>query len=226
MGEYAIDRAEALRYMGFRGQELDSRTLERIDAMRRACLRDAQPDYTWAVYDLERDEKGIRLHGTDVYLTGGDIAKHLDGAKKCALMAATLGHRCDLAVRRLEARSITDAVIYNACTVALIESVSDRCQRELGAKIAPEGLYVNGRYSPGYGDFPLDFQKALLSLTGADVRLGITLTEGLLMLPRKSVTAVLGLFPEDGVSRSMGRGCRVCAMREFCEYRKSGEHCG
>ena len=222
MAGYVIDRAETLRYLGYRGQELSPEMAGRIEKMSEKCLASAMPAYIYAIFDLD----GRSLRGTDLVLEGEDIMRHLDGAEKCALMAATLGHRCDREALRLEARSLADAVSYNAASVSLIEAVSDRCQREIGAAAARLGLYVNGRYSPGYGDLPLSTQRGLLRLLGAEERLGITLTEGSLMLPRKSVTAILGLFPNEDAARGEVRGCRVCGMRDFCEYRKSGEHCG
>ena len=57
------------------------------------------------------------------------------------------------------------------------------------------GLVPTRRYSPGYGDLPLSVQPALLDALDAGRRLGVTLTESLLMVPMKSVTAVVGIGP-------------------------------
>ena len=49
------------------------------------------------------------------------------------------------------------------------------------------------RFSPGYGDLPLDTQRALFALLDCPRKLGLTLNESLLMSPSKSVTAIMGL---------------------------------
>lgn len=218
--DFEPDFSETLRYLGYRGQELSDDMLGRIKAMSELCQRVSHPDYTYGVFELD----GAHLIGTDLTLEGESIRRHLDGAEKCVLMAATLGHACDREALRLEAKSLADAVAFNAASVSLIEAVSDRCQREIGTRFKGEGLHINGRFSPGYGDLPLSTQAPLLRLLRAEERLGITLTDGFLMLPRKSVTAVIGLFRTEKTGET--RGCSVCGMREFCEYRKGGERCG
>lgn len=223
MEEYKIDRAETLRYLGYRGQEIDGETLDRLERMTALCLKTANPKFTYERFEFELSDDGVRLLGTDVTLMGNDLKAHLSGAKELYLCAATLGLDCDRVTLRLEARSIADAVVFNAASVSLIEDVSNFAQAEINEKSAEKGLSVGGRYSPGYGDFPLTQQKDVLRLLKAEEKLGITLTDGFLMLPRKSVTGVIGLYedkPEERVS------CTVCSMREWCEFRKGGDHCG
>lgn len=223
MTDYTIDKNETLRYLGYRGQNIDDDTARRIEEMSKLCLKVAKPAYRYEKYDLKFIDEGVELLGTGIIFHGNDIKSHLTGAKFLYLMAATLGHDCDRTALRLESRSIADAVCFNAASVSLIEAVSDRAQKEINAIHSPFGFSVGGRYSPGYGDFPLTQQKDVLKLLKCEESLGITLTEGYLMLPRKSVTSVIGLYeekPEERVS------CTVCTMREWCEFRKGGDHCG
>lgn len=80
-----------------------------------------------------------------------------------------------------------------------------------------KGLYLRPRFSPGYGDFPLSAQKEILDGLEAGKRIGITLTEGYLMMPSKSVTAVIG------VSRTPAactiEGCEACGKKD-CAFRR------
>lgn len=62
------------------------------------------------------------------------------------------------------------------------------------------------RFSPGYGDLPLSLQPAMLRLTGADRMLGVQAGPSFLMTPMKSVTAVVGLAPENVEGRRAGYG--------------------
>jgi cobalamin-dependent methionine synthase I len=49
------------------------------------------------------------------------------------------------------------------------------------------------RYSPGYGDLPLEMQREIIRALDCGRTIGVTLTESLLMQPSKSVTAVIGM---------------------------------
>ena len=105
---------------------------------------------------------------------------------------------------------------------AYVEAGCNAAEREIAAKLP--GKYLTDRFSPGYGDLPLDVQGALLALTDAPRRLGITLNESNLMNPVKSVTAVIGL--SDTPQQARIRGCDFCAMRTRCNLRKAGKTCG
>ncbi|MGX8698631.1 MAG: vitamin B12 dependent-methionine synthase activation domain-containing protein [bacterium] len=219
--DYRLDRAELLRYLGWRGQEISADMEERLKRVSRLCLETSDPRWVWQRFNFTPTAEGIALHGTGTVFRGQDLRRHLEGAAGLCVLCVTLGQRVERTLLRLQAANMTDALLYNAATTVLIEAASERCAAEIRA--AEPKYYVNGRYSPGYGDFPLSQQGELLALSGAGERLGVTLTEGLLMLPRKSVTAVLGLFSEEKGQES---GCKVCAMREYCTFRRTGEHCG
>ena len=57
------------------------------------------------------------------------------------------------------------------------------------------GEYANARprFSPGYGDLPLDLQKDIFAALDCSRKIGLTLNQSLLMSPSKSVTAIMGL---------------------------------
>ncbi len=216
--DYTIDREEQLRYLGHRGQALTPELSGRLDAMAERCLRTAEPRSFYRIFPLE----GMELVGTGVVLQGEDIRRHLEGAERAAVMGVTLGLGIDRELRRLEISSVTDALLFNAACTVLVEEAADRCEASV---IREAGRPTGFRYSPGYGDFPLEQQPDVLRLLDAETRLGIRLTEGFLMLPRKSVTAVVPIFPE-GTAVKRTRTCGSCARGGSCAYRKAGVVCG
>ena len=56
-----------------------------------------------------------------------------------------------------------------------------------------EGIHFTDRFSPGYGDLPLDVQKNIFPLLDCERKIGLTLNESLIMSPSKSVTAFVGM---------------------------------
>lgn len=177
--------------------------------------------------------RGLALEGAELVLEGRDIARHLAGARACALMAVTLGAESERELARRGALSVTDALLYDAACTSLVESAADAVQADIAAHAAGRGLFAGDRFSPGYGDFPLAAQRPLLAAVDAGRRIGLTATEDSLLVPRKSVTAVVGLFevPNSAAAAAAadapaGAGsCERCGMRARCPYAREGRTC-
>ena len=70
-------------------------------------------------------------------------------------------------------------------------------QTGLRAGFRKEGLALRPRFSPGYGDLPLEFQRDFFRILRPQRRIGVTLTDACLMVPSKSVTALVGIYPAE-----------------------------
>lgn len=85
------------------------------------------------------------------------------------------------------------------------------------------GKVPHGRFSPGYGDWPITVQPKVAAVLDTARRAGICVLNTNLMTPRKSVTAILGL--SDHPVKGHLAGCGHCVLRTRCEYRKRGKTC-
>lgn len=217
-------RSETLRYLGYRGQELGDSLEERIDdALRhmRAVARPASVVRTFAIAAQNSD--GVGLEGCALRLGGHDIVRHVDGAVEVALVAVTLGLAVDKELRRLSVVDPVGQVVSDAAATALIEHEVDTVEAQVHAAAAARGLFGGGRFSPGYGDLPLEIQPAFLAAVDAGRRLGITLTPSNLMVPTKSVTAIVGLFPTPRAESASP--CATCSLAASCASRRDGATC-
>ena len=165
-----------LRYLGYRWQDIDSALSAMIDECIAEIEDTAQPKYCTRRLDI-----------VDIRFEGKDIAARLTGCPSCILMAATLGVETDRLIQRYAVRDINRSLLLDAAASSLIESVCDNIQAQLNTEHD-----TKQRFSPGYGDFPLSFQPHLLRLVGAE-KIGLYCNESFLLLPRKSVTAVVGI---------------------------------
>ena len=59
--------------------------------------------------------------------------------------------------------------------------------------IKKEKGVIRPRFSPGYGDLPIEIQKDIFRALDCPRRIGLTLNENLLMSPTKSVSAIIGI---------------------------------
>jgi len=109
------------------------------------------------------------------------------------------------------------AVVIQASAAAMLEEYLDTWQKETAAKLEDEKQYLRPRFSPGYGDFSISHQEMILRMLNAEKSIGLTLTNGGMLNPTKSVTAVAG------ISRTKERcpvhGCEACRKTD-CAYRR------
>ena len=118
----------------------------------------------------------------------GNLSELLCGCDKAFLLAVSAGIGVDRLITRLEATSKADAFFTDSIASAAIESFCDY----INEKIC-KGLNCTKRFSPGYGDVPLTFQKDLLERLNSPSSVGISLNSSLLMSPMKSITAIIGI---------------------------------
>ncbi|MBQ3089098.1 MAG: vitamin B12 dependent methionine synthase, activation domain protein [Oscillospiraceae bacterium] len=215
----AIDRAEALGYLGCPGGDAPEELRAQVEAACDLLFRTARPRALVRIF--ERNDRA--LPGTAFRLEGEDIMAHLSGCHRVVVMAATLGRETEELLLRFQVKDLAMAVVLDACASAAIESVCNDLEEELRLGLAEEGLCLTGRYSPGYGDFPLSAQSMLCDLLDSQRRMGLTLTPSGLMLPRKSVTALLGV--SHTLSSRTRRGCTGCPGYDTCIIRKGGRSC-
>ena len=207
-----IDPGEALRYLGHRGAP-DEELLRRIETLSGSLMKTAKPRLVWRRLPLNEEN--------DYLLAGQDLRNLLRESTDVVLFAATLGSEVELLLRRAQHRDMAEAVILDACAGCAIENVCDNFCADLAKEVEP--AHLTDRFSPGYGDLPLAHQRVLFDALNVTRRIGVTLTESGLMLPQKSVTAILGIAPTPQPRRD--DRCAACSMYDTCTHRKEGKSC-
>ena len=190
--DLTVDRRKVLAYLRMGGAEPDAALTERLDRVGKAVLASARPKAYWRL-------EPVVFHGDGSYAVGPlllrsrDLARHLAGCRHAYLFCATLGAEVDALARRYSQTSGADALIAQATGAALIEAWCDRCEADLLAEPAVAGESLRFRYAPGYGDLPLETQRELLAVLDGSRRAGILLSPNLLMIPSKSISAIIGV---------------------------------
>ena len=169
----------------------------------------AAPKYAFAEYEIQVNQGEVIFPDCKI-IKSQTLAQHLCGSGKCAVMAATLGHEVDRILRRLQYSDMAKAVAADECASALVEEICDSAEKEIAQKAMKQGYFTTSRYSPGYGDFSLDNQVTVLELAG--IR-GVSITEDNLLLPQKSVTAIIGYSKEKPLYANK---CSACSSKEKC----------
>ena len=203
----APDIAEIYRYAGGRG-EIDSQTA----ALLEVCLQESESQITPHVcYCFLPAEQAIESFGKDSTL----LKSRLCGADKVLLFAATLGLGIDRLIRKYTCVSPSKALYFQAIGAERIESVCNAFCQTISARLQAQGQTLGVRFSPGYGDFPLQAQTQIHALLNTYKQIGVGLNESLLMSPSKSVTALCAVGKE---KRKIRDGCQACTL-ENCAFR-------
>ena len=203
-----ICKKEILRYAGYKSIEAASD----IESLLDECLEEILPKLSYKVCYME-----LPIHIEETLCDFGcmrvesqDLVKNLQGCEKVLLFAATIGVEIDRLIMKYGKISPTKAVIFQAIGAERIESLCDAFCEDMTA-----GCF-RPRFSPGYGDLPLETQKEIFQVLGCSKCIGLTLNESLLMSPSKSVTAFAGIG--NSKTNRKGHNCASCEKTD-CAYR-------
>ena len=207
---------ELLRYLGCKnGTVPDENTKVLIDQCKQELEQAASPRVTWREYPLSIQDHVIDM--SCFQTRSNSLERNLKDCEQILLFAATLGSQVEVLLHRYNMIQMSKAVVMQAASVAMLETFCDEENQKLKEAYQEKGWYLRPRFSPGYGDFPLECQRQIAPALELSKRIGVTLTDSLLMAPSKSVTAVIGLsrLPRNCTVQ----GCEVCAKRD-CAYRR------
>ena len=188
LGEIPFDEKEILRYAmlpSFAPAPEELPLKECLEAAKGA----AQCRAVWCRYPLKADGEWLDLGFART--NSRDLRRHLEGCGEIVLFACTAGTEMDRCIARAKLQSAAKGLLMHAVGAQQVEGGCDRFCLRLAEQYPDRQL--TERYSPGYGDLPLEMQRDVMEALDCGRTVGITLTDSLLMTPSKSVTAIIGM---------------------------------
>lgn len=203
-----IDINETRRYAG-----LSKKVDFKEELLREACTElqiISHPKANWTIYRYDSD-KGIIMAAAPFKLTGKSITRHLYGCEFAAVLAVTIGSEVEQAINtHFSSGNYTAGLLLDAAATTAVEAAADQVSKLIAKEARAIGLTTTNRFSPGYGDWDIVNQPTILKLAGAS-SIGISATSSCILVPRKSVTAVIGLFSaEQKTMTTTNTNCQVC----------------
>ena len=214
----SIPLREALHFLGWRGTPLEP---ELVAQLKEACDRaigQIQPRVTIRKFSIEQDGG---FASCAFIPKGKDVRAMLEPCREGVLLAATLGAQSERLLLREQARGSAEAVMMDAVLSAAIEAVCDEQESVLRSALQKEGLYLTDRFSPGYGDMPIAQTREICAVLDTPRTIGLTVSSSGIMIPRKSVTAMMGIASVPVTRRASP--CALCSAREYCKMRRNEE---
>lgn len=185
-----INRREILRYMGVRESSAEIEAL--IDRSISLCENKLTYKVCFAEHSLKIDGDICQIACTSVQ--SRDLAKCLSKCDKAVIFAATVGIDLDRLILRYGKSEPSVSVCLQAIGAERIEALCDALCAYLSEIYSSEGKRLRPRFSAGYGDLPLSFQRVIFTALDCPRRIGLTLNDSLMMSPTKSVTAIVGIY--------------------------------
>lgn len=217
-----INKDEVLRYLGYKDQIIDEKLMNTVDECIKLTLNTINLKYKHNKYGLILGNSSIKIKGSTIELKGKDIANLLKDSNYCIVGVATLGLEIERLIKLYSYKDITKSLILDACATTAIEKTFDLIEKDIKLNLKDTKENITWRYSPGYGDLPIETNRLILELLEAHKNIGLTITNHNLLIPRKSVVAIMGIVDhkEIDIKDICNNKCIKCPNYNNCGYRR------
>lgn len=172
-----------------------------------------EPSYSYVIRDIGLVRGASVVIDESVTFQSQVIARLLEQCEKVAVLTLTIGHRLEEMVCSLsEDGLIVQAAVLDAIGSELVETVAGFVQDKVNKVARAEGLCTSQRFSPGYCDWHVSQQEMVFRVMNGDSA-KIRLTEGFLMLPRKSMSGIIGIGPANSDIENYNP-CKTCGKSD------------
>lgn len=208
---FDINKRSVLRHQGYKPS---SRVSDRVRVMLEEAIRKAkelaQPAGMWKEEEIrDGGSSDLVVLADGLQIKSKLVKKVMRGCSRAAIFAVTIGSQLEVEVAKLmKAGDMAEAVMLDSVGGESAEGCAEYLNKLVQKEAHRRGLHLTMRFSPGYGDWLLEGQRWLFKALTPE-KIGITLTESCLMIPRKSITGIIGLGPLDEI-RTAASLCKKC----------------
>ncbi len=143
------------------------------------------------------------------------MARRLAGAEQIALAICTIGPELEkLASHWMQEKPLL-ALALDGLGNAAVEKVAQQVCSYIAERAQTKGLQASTPLSPGEPDWPVEVGQPQIFALLDPAKAGVTLTSGGMMVPKKSITFVVGI----GSALAQTELCEICSLKETCRYR-------
>jgi len=169
-----------------------------------------QTSYSWTV----RDVQGV--YGSSAFLDGSIVFESevisglLERSQKVALFVVTIGDHLEMMAESLaEDKRVLQSAVLEAAGSDAVEKAADHIYCKVEEYADCHDFVISRRFSPGYCDWDIEQQRMVFQAVGDD-NSGVNLTDSCLMIPRKSISGIIGIGSTDTYVDKYNP-CRTCA---------------
>jgi cobalamin-dependent methionine synthase I len=190
-----LERKNVYARLGYKKgkTELSPKMIHLFDEAFEKAGRVMTPAGAYIMRQIENREETLKLSNSDVTVTATSVKELLKNSFAVLFMAVTIGPGLENQIAlSSEEKQFEKTLILDAIGSEGAEAAADALNDHLLVLARQSKMTLTRRFSPGYGDLPLQFQAQLykeLSLAS----LGISIDDKFFLRPKKTVTALLGV---------------------------------
>lgn len=208
--------SEILRYMGCKDSN-DNSMIKLAENAKREVKRALKNSAVWRYVKIENITENAVDFGFFTFSSKA-LAKHLKNSSYVVFMVATIGNGIDMLVKKHSVSSMSYALCVNSAGASYIESYCDYLCDIIGEQA--KDYFLTSRFSPGYEDLDLKCQKEIFSYLDAPKNTGVYLNESYMMMPSKSVCAIIGLSKNPQSKQEKCNNKCLSCKNYSCNFRK------
>jgi hypothetical protein len=177
-----------------------------------------QPAIAVATYSVSKVEPArISLANGDGF-RGTKLNTYLSQAKEIAAVICTIGPRLEEKVEAFFGlKESLQGFLLDGIGSAVVDVLAREAREYIVRDAQSRGYSASSPLSPGMGDIPISEQKHIFELVPSDL-IGVSLTSAEMLVPRKSVSMLIGIGPNMPVWDQI-EVCARCAIRDTCHHR-------
>jgi len=152
----------------------------------------SQPKATWEIYEYDAPTATIMAQ-QPLALQAPKIINYLSQSIQIAILTLTINSNLEETVNDYFAKGeYTSGLLLDAAGTAAVEVAADQVCELIKQQALKQGHLTLPRFSPGYGGWDITVQPLILELANAH-QINVIATESCMLVPRKSITAVIGI---------------------------------
>jgi len=207
-----------IRQLGYPANRAVGRDiLEEVKRQLRRATERMEPRFLYRVSPITGWGRGF-VAGQDLEIRSARWARltaRLEQPEVLCGFVVTLGQRLDEEIAASQLKSMFQAYLLDAAASRLVEEMADQVDRFLRRVLESRGCQATARFSPGYCDWEIGGGQTALFRFLDPHAVGVRLSSGGMMIPRKSISACVIGAREVAV----GVPCVFCA-EAGCSYRR------
>jgi len=216
-----IDKNELAKFFG--GDEFGNvsrSTCMKIEKLETVFKKLIDPSLYHQSLGIDSVEKGVVLLQEGPEFKSPKLSKTLKGCEEIVCFIITLGEGVEDEIKRLmNTKRLAEAYILDAMASVAADNMVVRFHQRMQNSYKDQGKQVTLCFSPGYCDWPITEQKKLFNLFDSN-EVDVELTDSCFMQPRKSISGVFGITPQDSNPiKKHYNPCLEC-KREDCSARR------
>ncbi len=217
--DISIDRQQVLQTLGYRAELVPpARISSLVNEYAENALHLLEPSYSWDIKYIKSINGERVVIDDSIIFKSNVIARLLEQCERVAIFVLTVGSHLEEMVSALSDDGLMlQATVLDAIGSNAAEKLADSVQERIGEIARAQGLCISQRFSPGYCDWPVNEQKMIFRAIDSKIA-GVRLTKGCLMLPRKSISGIIGIGPCGNADNY--NPCKTCEKQDNCVGRR------